>query len=208
MTFLTNPNLAHLFVIVGVMLLMLSYINPKSTKLKVVMVLCLIAGGIEFVFLAVNPWAFLVLALSPLPFFIAVLQARPHNPLFLLSILRLTVSSVYLFLDQNNRPFVLKGPAGFVATLCGACIWIAAEGMRNQEGARLSNDPDSVVGLIGEVRTDIESHSAGSVLVEGELWQAHSKRPIRAGSLVRVLRQDGFWLTVKQVEKISKEGQS
>ena len=208
MTFLTNPNLAHLFAIIGVMLLLLSYISPKSTRLKVVMVLCLIAGGMEFVFLNVNPWAFLVLALSPLPFFIAVRRARPHNPLFLLSIVMLTVSSVYLFVDQNNRPLVLQGPAGFVATLCGICIWITAEPMRNKEGARLSNDPDSVVGLIGEVRTDIESRSAGSVLVEGEIWQAHSKRPIRAGSLVRVLRQDGFWLTVKEVEKISKAGQS
>lgn len=208
MNILTNPNLAHLFVIVGVTLLLLSYINPKSTKLKVVMVLCLIAGGIEFVFLDVNPWAFLVLALSPLPFFIAVRQARPHNPLFLLSIVMLTVSSAYLFVDQNNRLLVLQGPAGLVATLCGVCIWITAEGMRNKQGARLSNDPDSVVGLIGEVRTDIESHSAGSVLVEGELWQAQSKKTIRNGSMVRILRQDGFWLTVKEVEKISKEGQS
>ena len=208
MTFLTNPNLAHLFVIVGVTLLVLSYVKPNSTRLKVVMVLCLIAGGIEFVYLDVNPWAFLILALSPLPFFIAVRQAHPHNPLFLLSILMLTVSSVYLFVDQNGRPLVNHGPAGFVATLCGACIWITAEGMRNKEGARLSNDPDSVLGLIGAVRTDIESHSAGSVLVEGEIWQAHSKRPIRAGSMVRVLRQDGFWLTVKEVEKIPKERQS
>ena len=201
MLFLTNPNLAHLFVIVGGMLLLLSYINPKSTRLKVVMLLCLAAAGIEFVFLDVNPWAFLILALSPLPFFIAVRQAHPHNPLFLLSILMLTVSSVYLFVDHNNRPLVLQGPAGFVATLCGACIWISAEGMRNKEGARLSNDPDSVVGFIGQVRTDIESHSAGSVMVNAEIWQAHSRRPIRAGRMVRVLRQDGFWLAVKEVEK-------
>jgi Membrane-bound serine protease (ClpP class) len=205
MTFLINPNLAHLFVIVGVMLLLLSYINAKCARLKVVMLLCLAAAGIEFVFLDVNPWAFLILALSPLPFFIAVRQAHPHNPLFLLSIIMLTVSSVYLFVDQNNRPLVLQGRAGFLATLCGACLWITAEGMRNKEGARLSNEPDSVVGFIGEVRTDIESHSAGSVLVEAELWQAHSKEPIRAGRLVRVLRQDGFWLTVKEVEKIAKK---
>ena len=205
MKFLTNPNLAHLFVIVGVMLLMLSYINPKSTKLKAVMLLCLAAAGIEFFFLDVNPWAFLILALSPLPFFIAVRQARPHNPLFLLSIVMLTVSSVYLFVDQNNSQLVLPGPAGFVATLCGACIWISAERMRNKEGSRLSNDPDALVGLIGEVRTDIEPHSVGSVLVEGEMWQAHSQKFIRAGSMVRVLRQDGFWLAVKEVEKITKE---
>ena len=82
-----------------------------------------------------------------------------------------------------------------------AVIWIASQSLRNVKGARLSDDPDSVIGLIGEVRTDIEPHSAGSVLVEGEIWQARSKEPIAAGRLVRVMRQDGFWLTVKEEEK-------
>ena len=205
MAFLTNPNLAHLLVVASVMLLLLTNINPKSTMLKVGMVLCFVAAGYEFVYLKVNPWAFLVVALSPLPFFIAVRQARTHNPLFLISILMLTISSVFLFVDQNNRPVVNYGLAGIVSTLCGAFIWITTERIRNAEGARLSDDPDSVVGLIGEARTDIEAHSAGSVLVEGELWQARSKKPIPAGARVRILRQDGFWLTVKEVEKLTKE---
>ena len=205
MAFLTNPNLAHLLVVASVMLLLLTNINPKSTMLKVGMVLCFVAAGYEFVYLKVNPWAFLVVILSPLPFFIGVRQARPHNPLFLISIFMLTISSVFLFVDQNNRPVVNYGLAGFVSTLCGAFIWISTERIRNAEGARLSDDRDSVVGLIGEARTDIEAHSAGSVLVEGELWQARSKKPIPAGAMVRILRQDGFWLTVKAVEKLTKE---
>ena len=200
MAFLANPNLAHLFVIVGFTLLMLTNLRPKSTGLKVGMILCLIAAGFEFVSLNVNPWAFLILALSPLPFYLAVRQARPHNPLVLISILMLTVSSVFLFVDQNNRPILNHGPAGLVSTLCGAFLWIATEGIRNGDGRRLSNDPDSIVGLIGKTRTNIEPHSAGSVLVDGELWQARSKQRIPAGSTVRILRQDGFWLTVKQVQ--------
>jgi membrane-bound serine protease (ClpP class) len=204
MAFLANPNLAHLLVVLGVMFLLLTNINPNSTKLKVGMVLCLVAAGVEFIFLRVNPWAFLVLALSPLPFFIGVRQARSQNPLFLISILMLAISSVFLFMDESGRPAVIVGPAGFVSTICGAIIWITTEGIRNAEGARLSNEPDSVVGMIGETRTDIEPHSAGSVLVDGELWQARSRTPIPAGSMVRILRQDSFWLTVKKVEKLTK----
>jgi membrane-bound serine protease (ClpP class) len=205
MAFLTNPNLAHLFVVVGVMLLMLTNINPKSIMLQVGMAICLVAAGVEFFYLNVNPWAFLVVALSPLPFFIAVRQARPHNPLVLISILMLTISSVFLFIDQNNRLVVIDGIAGFVSTLCGSFLWIATDRIRNVEAARPGNDPDSVVGLIGEAQTDIEAHSAGLVLVEGEIWQARSKTPIPAGSIVRVLRQDGFWLTVKKVEKLNEK---
>lgn len=205
MAFLINPNFAHLIMLVGIMLLLLTNINPKSTRLRVGMMLCFAGAGVEFFYLRVNPWAFLVVALSPLPFFIAVRQARPQNPLFLISIFMLTISSIFLFVDQNNRPVLFHGIAGFVATICGAFLWITTEGLRNAEGTRLRDDSNSVVGLIGEARTDIEPHSAGSVLVEGELWQARSKKNIFAGDMVRILRQDGFWLTVKKVEKLTKE---
>ena len=46
MAFLTNPNLAHLLVGVSVRLLLLTNINPKSTMLKVGMVLCFVAAGL------------------------------------------------------------------------------------------------------------------------------------------------------------------
>jgi membrane-bound serine protease (ClpP class) len=208
LAFLTNPNLAYFLVIVGVMLLFLTNVHPKSTRLKLGMVICLIAAGMEFIYLRVNPWAFLVVTLSPLPFYLAVRQARPYNLLFLLSIFMLAIGSVFVFVDPNNQPVVNYGAAAFVSTLCSAVIWISSEGLRNAEGARLGNDPDSVIGLIGEVRTDIEAHSAGSVFIEGQLWQARSKEPIPAGSTVRVLRQDGFWLTVKKVEKLTNGGKS
>ena len=205
MAFLTNPNLAHLLVVLSIVLLLLTNIYPKSTRLKVGMALCLLAAGLEFLTLRVNPWAFLAVALSPLLFILAVRQARPQNPLFLVSIFMLTIPSVYLFVDQNNRPITNLGPTVFVSIIGGSCMWIISEGLRNAEGARVGNDPNSVVGLIGETQTDIEAHSAGSVLIEGEKWQARSKKPIPAGSTVRVLRQDGFWLTVKQEEKLTKK---
>jgi membrane-bound serine protease (ClpP class) len=113
------------------------------------------------------------------------------------------MGAVFLLVDQHGRPVVNFGLAGIVSILCGAILQISTGRSRNAQGIRLSDDPDSVVGLIGEARTDIETHSAGSVLVEGELWQARSKEPIPAGAMVRVLRKDGFWLTVKEVEKLA-----
>ena len=203
MEFLINPNVAYLLIVTAVMLLLLTFNEPKSTLPKVGMVLCFVAAGYEFVYLKGNPWAFLVVALSPLPFFIAIRETRMHLPL--ITILMLTIGSFFLFMDQDGRPVVNYGLAGVVSVFCGSFIWIVIGRMRNAQGARLSNDPDSVVGMIGEARTDIEAHSAGSVLVEGELWQARSKKPIPAGGTVRVLRQDGFVLTVKEAEKLTKE---
>jgi len=92
-----------------------------------------------------------------------------------------------------------------VSLLSAIVIWILSERLRNVEGKRLGDDPDSIVGLIGETITDIEAHSAGSVLINGELWQARSKEPIPASSTVRVVRQDGFWLTVKKAPKLTQK---
>lgn len=205
MEFLINPNIAYLLVVTAVMLSLWAFNDQKSTWQKVGMVLCFAAAGYELVYLKWNPLALSVVALSPLPLFIAIRQARLNSPLFLITILMLTMGSTFLFVDQNNRPVVNYGLAAIVSVFCSTFIWIGIGRMRNAEGLRLSNDPDSVIGLIGVVQREIELHSAGSVLVDGEVWQARSKKPIPAGATVRILRQDGFWLTVKEVERISKK---
>lgn len=202
MAFLTNPNLAYILVVVGITLIFLAIINSKTTILNIGMVFCLIATVLAFLYLRINPWAFVIVALSPFSLARAVRQARPQNPLFLISIFMLAIGSYFLFVDQDNQPLVSNRWA-WVSVLSAIVTWISIDRLRNVEGVRMSN-AHAVVGLIGETITDIEAHSAGSVLVDGSLWQARSKEPIPAGSTVRVLRHDGFWLTVKKVEKLTK----
>ena len=205
MEFLINPTVAYLLIVTTVMMLSLTIIENKFTVSKYGMILCLVVAVYELFYLEVNPWAFLVVALSLLLFYLAIRQTSVHLSLVSIAILMLALGSFYLFLDENGRPVVNYRLAGLISTLYSTFIWITIGRMRNAEGIRLSNNPDSVIGLIGEVYTDIEPYSAGSVLVEGELWQAYSKKPIPAGSTVRVLRQDGFWLTVKEAEKLTKK---
>ena len=69
--------------------------------------------------------------------------------------------------------------------------------------SRVGNDPDSLVGMIGEAYSDI--HEFGSVRADDQIWQARSESVIPAGSTIRILRQDGFVLTVKKVEKLNKK---
>lgn len=204
MTFLANPNLAYVLIVIGITLLFLAKLNSKPVMLKIGVALCLIAAVLGFLYLRVNPWAFLVVALSPLPFFRAVNQAHPRNPLFLIAIFMLTIGSFLLFVDRDNQLRVNTYWAWGVSVTSATILWLSTARLRNVDGVRLNSAADSVVGIIGKTITDIEPHSAGSVLVEGDVWQAISKNPIPAGSTVRVLRQDGFGLTVKKVEKLTK----
>src|SRR6266540_7444765 len=108
MGLLINPNVAYLLVVTAVMLMLLTFMNPKPNWLKIGMAICLVAAGYELVNLKGNPWAFAVVALSPLPLFIAIRQERVNSPLFLLTILMLTsVLSTSLWIRTIARWLIL-----------------------------------------------------------------------------------------------------
>ena len=203
MAFLVNHNLTYVLIVISITLFLLVQLNPESKTLKFGMVIFLIAAGIELLFLRVNPWALLIVALSPLPFIIAVRQARPQNPLFFISIIMLVMGPFFLFMDQDFQPLVSLRLV-WVSLICAIILWISTQRLRNVEGQRLSDAADSLVGLLGETTIDIESHSTGLVRVDGELWPSRSKEPLPAGTTVRVIRHNGYWLTVKKVEKLTK----
>ena len=201
MEMIINPKVAYLLIFAGVMLLLIMFNDTKYSLPKVAaMAFCFLAGIAEFFILHGNPWAFLVVVLSPLPYFIAMRQEQRKNPLFLLTIFMLTVGSAYLFTDNLNRPLANLGPAGMVSVFGGLFIWLMVE--RRQTVSKTPFIGDTLVGMTGEVWVAIEPFALGSVRVEGEIWQARSKELIPAGTLVRVIRQEGVTLTVKKIENI------
>jgi len=201
MEIIINPKVAYLLIFTGVMLLLIMFNDTKYSLPKVsAMAFCLLAGLAEFFILNGNPWAFLIVVLSPLPYFIAMRQERLHNPLFLVTIFMLTIGSAYLFVDENGRPLANLGPVGMVSVFGGLIIWFTVVRRRTAGKAPLIGD--TLVGMTGEVWVATEPFVQGSVRIEGELWQARSKETISAGTLVRVIRQDGITLTVKKLENL------
>ena len=202
MEIIINPKIAYLLIFTGVMLLLIMFNDTKYSLLKVsAMTFCILAGIVEFFILDGNPWAFLIVVLSPLPYFIAMRQERLHSPLFLFTIFMLSIGSAYLFVDENGHPLANLGPVGIVSVFGGLFIWLTVVRRRTADKAPLIGD--TLVGLTGEVWIAIEPFSLGSVRIEGDLWQARSKETISAGTLVRVIEQDGITLIVKKVENIS-----
>ena len=196
-----NPSVAYLLIFTGVMLLLIMFNDTKYSWPKVgAMAFCILAGVAEFIVLDGNPWAFLIVVLSPLPYFIAMRQERFHSPLFLFTIFMLTIGSAYLFVDENRRPLANLGLAGMVSVFGGLLIWIVIERKRTADRSPFIGE--TLVGMTGEVWIAIEPFAPGSVRIEGELWRARSREKIPAGTVVRVIRQDGITLTVKKVENI------
>jgi membrane-bound serine protease (ClpP class) len=196
-----NPSVAYLLIFTGVMLLLITFNDTKYSLPKVgAMAFCFLVGIAEFFILDGNPWAFLIVVLSPLPYFIAMRQERLHSPLYVLTIFMLSIGSAYLFVDENGRPLANLGLAGIVSIFGGLFIWLIIQ--RAQAAGKTPLTGDTLVGMTGEVWIAIEPFSIGSVRVDGELWQARSKEILPAGTLVRVTQQHGVTLTVKKIENI------
>lgn len=147
MTLLVNPDAAYLLIVAAVMLFILTVVRPESIWLKVGMAACLVAAGYEFSQLNGNLWALLVVALSPLPLLVAIRQPRPNPTLAILTIAMLTLGPVFLFWTADGWLYLMP-LTGLVAIVCGRTLWILFLRIRDGRRARLSDNPDSLVGWL------------------------------------------------------------
>lgn len=195
MSFLLDPNVAYLILIGGVLMVMLALASPGTGLLEIGAFFSILLAGYAVYNLSFNWWALVLLALSLVPFLYAL--RKPKREAYLaLSILLLIVGSVFMFPRAADgsmvNPFVAVAASAFVAGF----LWIAARKSVEAAGIKPSHDLDALVGQVGEARTIVNEE--GSVLVSGELWSARSDKTIAAGSIVRVVRRDGFVLIVEK----------
>lgn len=195
MDFLLDPNIAYLFLLVGVLLGLLAMVAPGTGMLEVGAFFCLALAGYAVYTLSINLWALLILVLSIIPFVFAI--QRPKRELFLgLSILGLVIGSVFLFATDGWKPAVNPLLALVSSVLYAGFIWLVVFKTLQAAHARPAHDLTVLEGQVGEAKTRI--HSDGSVQVAGELWSARSEKPIPEGSAVRVVGRQGLILEVKK----------
>jgi membrane-bound serine protease (ClpP class) len=195
MDFLLDPNVAYLFLIGGVFLAMLAVASPGTGLIEIAAFFCILLAGYAVYNLSFNWWALLLLAFSIVPFVYAL--RKPKRELFLaFSILLLILGSVFMFQRTANGNTVNPLLAIMTSAFVAGFLWLAVRKSVEAASARPLHDPNGLIGQIGEARTKIEEE--GSVQVAGELWSAKSDKTIAAGSLIRVVRRDGFVLIVEK----------
>jgi membrane-bound serine protease (ClpP class) len=195
MDFLLDPNVAYLFVIGGVLLVMLAIATPGTGLMEIAALFCIVLAGYAAYNLSFNWWALLLLALSIVPFVYAL--QKPKRELYLaLSILLLIAGSIFMFPRTANGSTVNPLVAILASIFVAGFLWLAVRKSMEAAGIKPSHDLDGLLGKIGEARTKIEDD--GSVQIDGELWSARSEKIIPAGSSIRVLRREGFVLIVEK----------
>jgi len=197
--FLLDPNIAYLLIVAAFLLTLVAIMVPGTGAPEAALMACLLAAAYIAYWLGINLWAAIVLALSIVPFFVALRAKRWRIPLLIVTFLLLTVGSVFLFTGANGWPRVNPLLSAIVSLLSGGFIWFSADRAIIAMQRPPVQNLDALIGKIGETRTAV--HTEGSVQIDGELWSARSEKPIEARRPVRIVRREGLILTVEEESK-------
>jgi membrane-bound serine protease (ClpP class) len=108
----------------------------------------------------------------------------------------LIAGSIFIFPRTITSAGVNPWLALVTSALVAGFLWIVARKTVDASLARPVHDLETLVGQTGEAKSRI--FADGSVQVAGELWSARSEQPIAAGTTVRVVKREGFILTVER----------
>jgi membrane-bound serine protease (ClpP class) len=198
---LLDPNVAYLLLVVGAVTLLLAIVTPGTGLLEVGAIFLLMLSGYSILHLGFNWWALIVLVLTLVPFIFAIRKPGREWALAL-SIVGLVAGSLYLFPSSGFLPVVNPFLAIPVSLLVAGFLWLAVRKAVATFHARPMQDLKSLVGQIGQARTEV--FDTGSVQVASELWSARSGKAIPAGSRIRVISREGFTLVVETDDQSSK----
>ena len=190
-----NPNIAYLLLMFGSILLMMALVTPGTHLLEGGALFLLAIAGYEIYRLGFNLWALIVLIVSLVPFVYAIQKPKREWAL-VLSILGLTIGSLYLFPGTGLWPVVNPVLAVVISMLSAGFLWIAVRKGVQAFRASPIQDLAKLIGQTGQAKTRV--HDEGAVQVASELWSARSEISIPAGSRIRVLGREGFTLVVER----------
>jgi membrane-bound ClpP family serine protease len=198
MEFLINPNISYVLLVLGFMIAILALFSPGTGVIEIAALFALVLAGYGILNMPVNTWALAILAVSMLPFALALRKTQKHRFVLLGgSVLAFLAGSALLFPWNGWNPGVNLVLILLLSSLTLGFAWLV--GSKSLEA--ITSQPvfnlDRLVGMQGQASSDIRGE--GTVYVDGEEWSARSERFIPAGSTVRVVRREGLMLDVEVV---------
>jgi membrane-bound serine protease (ClpP class) len=195
MEFLLDPNVAYLLLVAATASILIAIVIPGTGIPETIALFLAVLSGYAVYNLSVNLWALGLLLASLVPFFFAVRARRP-GPWLALSIIGMTIGSIFFFPAETGWISVNPILAFVTSALFAAFVWISASKVIQISRTKPAQELSNLIGEQGETKTPVKD--AGSVQVASELWSARSTKLIPAGRPVRVVGLDGFVLIVEE----------
>ena len=191
---ITNPTVAYGLMVIGIWGLLLEGYNPGAVLPGVVGAICLLIALFAFQILSVN-YAGLALVAVGTAMIIAEFFFPTYGSLGIGGIIAFVVGSLILF-DTDvpglsvGRPLI-AAIATVGALMVAFIVYMASRAMRHP----VATGAQGMIGASAEVVADFTGK--GKVRYGGELWNARSDRPLRAGDQARIVKVEGLTLWVE-----------
>ncbi len=195
---ISQPNLALLLGIAGLVLLYFEFTNPGFIAPGVIGGICVLLSVLGFSFLPIN-YVGVLLILLAIGLFVAEVKVGGFGILGIGGIVSMVIGM--LILIDSPDPAVRIGLwTALALTLPFATIvMILIVALLRSFKQKVATGNQGMIGLVGVAENDIGR--SGRVKVRGEYWTARSASPISAGKEVKVVAVEDLTL---QVEEISE----
>ena len=190
---LTNPNVIYLFLIAGVWCVALAVTTPGTGLPEAGAVVLLGVAVLGLTRLPVNLIGLALIGLS-LGLYVLELRATTHGAFLIVGIFTLAGGSLFLFRNDETIVPLSFGLVAATVLVTSGFFALAIRLALRLRGQPPAQNPDAVIGALGEAKTDILKD--GAVLVDDELWTAEADELIPAGTTVQIVKRMGLRLKV------------
>jgi membrane-bound serine protease (ClpP class) len=181
---ISNPNLAYILLMIGLLGLYFEFANPGAILPGVLGGISLLLAIFSFQILPIN-YVGLMLILLALVLFILEVKVHSFGAFSIGGIAAMVIGSMMLIKSPipELRPslkIIIPVALGISLIL----IFLVSLVVR-AHARRALTGKEGMIGEIGTARTELDPE--GKVFVHGELWDAESVAPIQAGEKVRIV---------------------
>jgi membrane-bound serine protease (ClpP class) len=195
MEVVSDPDIAYILLIIGVLGLMVELANPGVILPGVVGGVSLVLALFGFETLPVN-FAGVLLILLAIVFLIAEIKIVSHGMLTVAGVISLVFGSLMLYDDSDPALRVSWSVIAVAAcSLVGFSLFAVSRAVRAHR-AQPTTGREGLIGETGRAVTDLAPE--GKVFVRGEFWNALSEEAIASGEPVSVTGIDGMVLRVRR----------
>ena len=192
LSIITDPNIAYLLMMAGMLGLYMEFSNPGTIFPGVAGAICLLLALLASQVLPINSTGVLLLVLG-MAFLLGELVVPSFGVLGFGGIIALTLGSLFLYTPESNLAVDTGLILGIMLTFTAALLVVVVLLVKDKRRPSTTG-AEGLVGEIGVTAGDLRE--VGTVRVHGELWRARCGQELETGTRVRVVSIDGLELTV------------
>ena len=190
----TDPNIAYLLMMAGMLGLYMEFSNPGAIFPGVVGAICLLLALLAGQVLPINSTGVLLILLG-MAFLLGEMLMPSFGVLGMGGIVALTLGSLFLYTPESGLSVDIGYLVVTIVMFTVAVVAMLGLLVRDR-GRQARTGTEGLLGATGTAVTKVGAN--GKVKVSGELWNARSRQEIAEGRKVRVEAVVGLDLEVKE----------